>query len=239
MPSARRRATAAWMLALVALTAAACGSASDQSSSDSLSSDTRPPAERDEPDDEESTTTTRAPSSTTSTTTTTTVAPGGGSAAAPLVPAGWTEFDDGGARMAIPSTWTPEPSTNALPDQSSPTYLYLDGLDAEFRRNINLITQRVGAMDLAGYVATSDAQLTQLADTVIEQGPTELSGLPAHRWHYVATFAEVGNLQVEVLSVAVVNSGLAWLITYTATPDGFAASLPEVEEFLRTVQLPV
>jgi len=232
--STRRRATAAWALALVALTAGACGSGSDETSSDGMSSDTRPPAEREERDDDErTTTTTRAPSTSTTTTTEAT----SGTAGTPTVPAGWVEFDDGGARMAIPSTWTPEPS-GGLPDQTAPTYIYLDGLGVEFRRNINLITQPVGGMDLAGYVRTSDAQLAQLADTIIEQGPTELSGQPAHRWRYTATFAEANNLQVEVLSVAVVIDGLAWLVTYTATPDGFAAGLPEVEQFLTTVQLP-
>ncbi len=110
----------------------------------------------------------------------------------------------------------------------------LDPEGREFRRNINIIVQP-GAGTLAEYVELSDGQLETSATEVSDSGSTTLDDEPAHQWRYTMTSSGV---EVEVLTVATVKDGSAFLVTYTSDPASFDEPLSDVERSMGTVELP-
>ena len=146
------------------------------------------------------------------------------------LPAGWVSYESEGISIGHPEEWT------VGDDARAAIVLMIDPQGVTFRRNINVIVQGGGgSTTLDEYVEISDQQLAESGATVSESGPTTLDGLPAHQWRYITT---ASNVEVEVLTVATIEDGSAYLVTYTSDPSNFDERLTEVEESFATVDLP-
>lgn len=146
------------------------------------------------------------------------------------LPPGWIETEAQGVSIGHPDTWI-EGS-----DERAAIVLMIDPEGATFRRNINILAQTGGGtMTLDEYVELSNEQLEPSGAVISDSSATTLDGLPAHQWRYTSVISDVS---VEVLTVAAVQDGTAYLVTYTGDPSNFAELLPEVEQSFATVDLP-
>lgn len=148
---------------------------------------------------------------------------------------GYTRFrDPSGVSLEHPRSWTVEPSGG-----TDPLFLFIDPpTGVQFPRSVNVLVQTSPSrITLDEYTDLSTRQIRALPGSAIsESRPTTLSGQPAHRITYRANF---DGQERRVLSVWTIRGGnKAWLVTYTADPARFDATLPEIERLLGTVQVP-
>ncbi|CAN5475307.1 hypothetical protein BH10ACT3_BH10ACT3_09150 [soil metagenome] len=181
----------------------------------------------DDPDAPADTPTDKSPGKTTTTVAGQAPSPG---ASDFVLPAGLVEYDSPtGARLAHPAEWTIEENPAA------PIVLYIDPATSQFRRNINMLIQPVGAMTLDDYVQLTAGQLTDANATVSAQGATAWSGLPAYEWQYSAN---LGGTDLAVYSIVTLIDSEAWLMTFTARPGEQADVMAQVATVFSSVVLP-
>ena len=141
--------------------------------------------------------------------------------------------DPSGITLEHPDTWTVRPKGGG----DEPLVLFIDPASGvPFRRNVNIIQQAPDEpLTLDQYTRISLQQIRDAKGTIQQEGPTTLSGSPAHKISYRA---DLGSGDLRFLAVWTIRSGKAWLVTYTADPARFDQALPEVERMLTTIRLP-
>jgi len=145
----------------------------------------------------------------------------------PTMNAGTGKFD-----IDVPEGWS-KIDTSSMGMQTvfllSPT----EGVDDDFRENINIVTERVGSMDLEKYTELSRKGMIRMLNNFKEEneGSTTISGEPAH-WIDYSHSMNLYSFDVRVYLLK--KAGVAYIITATARKGSREKWLPLFEKTVST-----
>ena len=139
----------------------------------------------------------------------------------------FTSAAAGGLSFEYPATWSEEPPgadliVVALAAPAS------DAVDGE-RPNVNVVVEPLGTtMGVDDYFEAATATSEDVFENyeVSDEGSTTLGDLPA-RW--VVYEATIGDRRLQQRQVITVHGSDGVVVTLTASPDGFAAAVPQGE----------
>jgi hypothetical protein len=135
-----------------------------------------------------------------------------------------------GFTLEYPSNWTKQESLVFISPQG--------GTDNRFPEVISINTEVLPSSDfsLDRYSEAALGQMERIRDfKLLNSSSTTLAGLPAHKVVY--TFTGESQTPLQNLHVWTVKDGIAYIVTYNATPEEFDSSLPALQSVLDTFRL--